>query len=144
MSLDKANIYRRCIRFGLFYLSSPYPSLTFSDHHDHNHWLRDTRSIGDFNFCFRVGSDVGVCAVDVRFPTSLTGDGTDAMFVDSTFAVVRSLRSTLLVRNTECDYSSAYVILQTSDSNLVGQGMTFTIGRGNDLVRPLRRELLDN
>ncbi|KAF8162513.1 hypothetical protein K438DRAFT_1985152 [Mycena galopus ATCC 62051] len=51
---------------------------------------------------------------DVRFPTSLTGDGTDAM-------------------NTECDYSSAYITLQT-DSDLVGHGMTFTIGRGNDIV----------
>ncbi|KAJ7918391.1 enolase C-terminal domain-like protein [Mycena leptocephala] len=51
---------------------------------------------------------------DVRFPTSLTGDGTDAM-------------------NTECDYSSAYITLKT-DSDLVGHGMTFTIGRGNDIV----------
>ncbi|KAF9051765.1 enolase C-terminal domain-like protein [Panaeolus papilionaceus] len=51
---------------------------------------------------------------DVRFPTSLTGDGTDAM-------------------NTDCDYSSAYVVLQT-DTNLTGYGMTFTIGRGNDIV----------
>ncbi|KAH6917857.1 mandelate racemase/muconate lactonizing enzyme [Coprinopsis sp. MPI-PUGE-AT-0042] len=51
---------------------------------------------------------------DVRFPTSLTGDGTDAM-------------------NTDCDYSSAYVTLFT-DGDLVGHGMTFTIGRGNDIV----------
>ncbi|KAK7044886.1 L-galactonate dehydratase [Favolaschia claudopus] len=51
---------------------------------------------------------------DVRFPTSLTGDGTDAM-------------------NTECDYSSAYITLKTA-SDLVGHGMTFTIGRGNDIV----------
>ncbi|KAH8084305.1 enolase C-terminal domain-like protein, partial [Cristinia sonorae] len=51
---------------------------------------------------------------DVRFPTSLTGDGTDAM-------------------NTDCDYSSAYVTLTTS-SDLIGHGMTFTIGRGNDIV----------
>ncbi|KAF5310551.1 hypothetical protein D9619_008203 [Psilocybe cf. subviscida] len=51
---------------------------------------------------------------DVRFPTSLTGDGTDAM-------------------NTDCDYSSAYVVLKTQ-SELVGYGMTFTIGRGNDIV----------
>ncbi|KAH9971337.1 enolase C-terminal domain-like protein [Lactifluus volemus] len=51
---------------------------------------------------------------DVRFPTSSTSDGSDAM-------------------NTECDYSSAYVSLYT-DSNLVGYGMTFTIGRGNDIV----------
>ncbi|KAL1719172.1 enolase C-terminal domain-like protein [Schizophyllum commune] len=51
---------------------------------------------------------------DVRFPTSLSGDGTDAM-------------------NTDCDYSSAYVEIKT-DSDLVGYGMTFTIGRGNDIV----------
>ncbi|KAH9984122.1 hypothetical protein BJV77DRAFT_217105 [Russula vinacea] len=51
---------------------------------------------------------------DIRFPTSLTGDGSDAM-------------------NLDCDYSSAYVSLYT-DSNLVGHGMTFTIGRGNDIV----------
>ena len=36
-------------------------------------------------------------------------------------------------RNLDCDYSSAYVSLYT-DSNLVGHGMTFTIGRGNDIV----------
>jgi L-fuconate dehydratase len=59
---------------------------------------------------------------DVRFPTSLTGDGTDAM-------------------NTECDYSSAYVSLFTSSPNLVGHGMTFTIGRGNDIVCIAIREV---
>ncbi|XP_006463191.1 hypothetical protein AGABI2DRAFT_186852 [Agaricus bisporus var. bisporus H97] len=52
---------------------------------------------------------------DVRFPTSLTGDGTDAM-------------------NTDCDYSSAYITLFTSSPSLRGHGMTFTIGRGNDIV----------
>ena len=36
-------------------------------------------------------------------------------------------------RNTDCDYSSAYVSLYTN-SDLVGHGMTFTIGRGNDIV----------
>lgn len=35
--------------------------------------------------------------------------------------------------NTDCDYSSAYVTLLTS-GDLVGHGMTFTIGRGNDIV----------
>lgn len=35
--------------------------------------------------------------------------------------------------NTDCDYSSAYVTLET-DSELRGYGMTFTIGRGNDIV----------
>src|ERR1700721_1385109 len=39
-------------------------------------------------------------------------------------------------RNPDCDYSSAYVSLMT-DSDLVGHGMTFTIGRGNDIVRPV-------
>lgn len=53
---------------------------------------------------------------DIRFPTSLTGDGSDAM-------------------NTDCDYSSAYVTIFTDgDEPLVGHGMTFTIGRGNDIV----------
>lgn len=46
---------------------------------------------------------------DVRFPTGLSGDGTDAM-------------------NTDCDYSSAYVSIYTSDPKIVGHGMTFTIG----------------
>jgi len=58
---------------------------------------------------------------DIRFPTSLTGDGTDAM-------------------NTDCDYSSAYVTLFTS-GDLVGYGMTFTIGRGNDIVCAAIKEL---
>ena len=35
--------------------------------------------------------------------------------------------------NTDCDYSSAYVSLFTS-GDLVGHGMTFTIGRGNEIV----------
>ncbi|GAA3085359.1 L-fuconate dehydratase [Kribbella aluminosa] len=52
--------------------------------------------------------------VDVRFPTSLTGDGSDAM-------------------NKDGDYSAAYVVLHTDDPSLSGYGFTFTIGRGNDL-----------
>ncbi|KAF6224792.1 hypothetical protein HO133_009986 [Letharia lupina] len=51
---------------------------------------------------------------DVRFPTSLDKTGSDAM-------------------NPAGDYSSAYCILQT-DSPHTGHGMTFTIGRGNDIV----------
>ena len=47
------------------------------------------------------------------------------------------LRKTFENRNTDCDYSSAYVSLYT-DSKLVGHGMTFTIGRGNDIVSFLR------
>jgi L-fuconate dehydratase len=50
---------------------------------------------------------------DVRFPTSRTQDGTDAMHTDP-------------------DYSAAYVILGT-DGGLDGHGFAFTIGRGNDI-----------
>lgn len=32
------------------------------------------------------------------------------------------------------DYSSAYCILKTDTEGLEGHGMTFTIGRGNDIV----------
>ena len=42
--------------------------------------------------------------------------------------------------NTDCDYSSAYVTLRTS-SDLVGHGMTFTIGRGTDIVCAAIKEL---
>jgi L-fuconate dehydratase len=51
---------------------------------------------------------------DVRFPTSLSADGSDAM-------------------NKDGDYSAAYVVLRTDDPALSGYGFTFTIGRGNDL-----------
>ena len=52
---------------------------------------------------------------DVRFPTSLSLDGSDAM-------------------NPDPDYSAAYVRLCTdSDDDLVGHGFVFTIGRGNDV-----------
>jgi L-fuconate dehydratase len=58
---------------------------------------------------------VDVQAYDVRFPTSRTLAGSDAM-------------------NTAPDYSAAYVVLQTDDpAGLQGHGMTFTIGRGNEL-----------
>ncbi|KAI9799397.1 MAG: L-galactonate dehydratase [Piccolia ochrophora] len=56
----------------------------------------------------------GFRSKDVRFPTSLDKTGSDAM-------------------NPGCDYSAAYCILET-DSPYVGHGMTFTIGRGNDIV----------
>jgi L-fuconate dehydratase len=54
-------------------------------------------------------------ALDVRFPTSLALDGSDAM-------------------NPDPDYSAAYVILRTNRRDgLEGHGLTFTIGRGNEL-----------
>jgi L-fuconate dehydratase len=52
---------------------------------------------------------------DIRFPTSQSLDGSDAM-------------------NTDPNYSAAYVVLQTDSSEgLEGHGLTFTIGRGNEL-----------
>ncbi len=52
--------------------------------------------------------------VDVRFPTSQHLDGSDAM-------------------NPDPDYSAAYVILETDQPGLQGHGLTFTIGRGNQI-----------
>ena len=52
-------------------------------------------------------------ARDIRFPTSRDLSGSDAM-------------------NEAPDYSAAYVILKT-DTDLEGHGLTFTIGRGNEL-----------
>ena len=63
---------------------------------------------------------------DVRFPTSLTADGSDAM-------------------NKDADYSAAYVVLRTDATDtlgepLAGHGLTFTIGRGNDIVAEAARQ----
>ncbi|XP_073691806.1 mitochondrial enolase superfamily member 1 isoform X2 [Garra rufa] len=53
---------------------------------------------------------------DVRFPTSLEQHGSDAMHTDP-------------------DYSVAYVVLETdSDAALKGYGLTFTVGRGTEIV----------
>ncbi len=52
--------------------------------------------------------------LDVRFPTSRTLAGSDAM-------------------NSQPDYSAAYVILETDRAGLEGHGLTFTIGRGNEV-----------
>jgi L-fuconate dehydratase len=52
---------------------------------------------------------------DIRFPTSRTLAGSDAMNVDP-------------------DYSAAYVVLETDDpSGPDGHGLAFTIGRGNEV-----------
>lgn len=52
--------------------------------------------------------------LDIRFPTSLELDGSDAM-------------------NPDPDYSAAYVILRTSEPLLEGHASVFTIGRGNEV-----------
>jgi L-fuconate dehydratase len=61
-----------------------------------------------------MASIVSVDAIDVRFPTSLSMAGSDAM-------------------NKDGDYSAAYVVITTDDPELSGFGFTFTIGRGNDI-----------
>lgn len=51
---------------------------------------------------------------DIRFPTSEHLDGSDAM-------------------NPDPDYSAAYVIIETDNAAISGHGLTFTIGRGNEI-----------
>jgi L-fuconate dehydratase len=54
-----------------------------------------------------------VRVVDVRFPTSVGSIGSDAV-------------------NKDPDYSAAYCVLET-DAGVEGHGLTFTLGRGNEL-----------
>ena len=56
----------------------------------------------------------GLSTYDLRFPTSASLDGSDAM-------------------NPDPDYSAAYVVLETDGAH-AGHGLTFTIGRGNEVV----------
>ncbi len=65
--------------------------------------------------------------IDVRFPTSRTLDGSDAM-------------------NPEPDYSAAYVVLRTNQTGpdghaLAGFSLLFTTGRGNDVACAAVRSL---
>ena len=55
----------------------------------------------------------GVRTIDLRFPTSKEDIGSDAV-------------------NKDPDYSAAYCILET-DTGVEGYGLTFTLGRGNEL-----------
>ncbi len=58
---------------------------------------------------------ISVDTTDVRFPTSLQLDGSDAM-------------------NPDPDYSAAYLVIRTDAADgLEGHGFVFTIGRGNDV-----------
>ena len=59
---------------------------------------------------------IELAVMDVRFPTSRDLDGSDAM-------------------NPDPDYSAAYVVLRTdAPDGLEGHGLTFTIGRGTEVV----------
>ena len=55
----------------------------------------------------------GFRLADIRFPTSRSLDGSDAM-------------------NKDPDYSAAYLILET-DTGIAGHGFAFTLGRGTEL-----------
>ncbi|OUS35796.1 fuconate dehydratase [Rhodobacterales bacterium 56_14_T64] len=55
----------------------------------------------------------GLTTHDLRFPTSQSLDGSDAM-------------------NPDPDYSAAYIVLET-DGDHQGHGLTFTIGRGTEI-----------
>ncbi|MCK3769526.1 L-fuconate dehydratase [Microbacterium aerolatum] len=58
---------------------------------------------------------VALDTTDIRFPTSLSLDGSDAM-------------------NPDPDYSAAYVVIRTdADDDIAGHSFVFTIGRGNDV-----------
>jgi L-fuconate dehydratase len=61
---------------------------------------------------------------DIRFPTSRSLDGSDAM-------------------NAAPDYSATYVVLETdSPAGIEGHGLTFTIGRGNEICVAAVRSLM--
>ena len=59
-------------------------------------------------------SIIDLTTQDIRFPTSKELAGSDAMHVDP-------------------DYSAAYVTLHTNNPTLKGFGLTFTLGRGNEI-----------
>jgi L-fuconate dehydratase len=63
----------------------------------------------------------GIRTHDLRFPTSEQLDGSDAM-------------------NPDPDYSAAYIVLET-DGGHEGHGLTFTIGRGNEICVAALRSL---
>jgi len=58
---------------------------------------------------------VALDCFDVRFPTSIEHDGSDAM-------------------NPDPDYSAAYAVLRTDLDGLEANALCFTIGRGNEVV----------
>ncbi|XP_012534716.1 mitochondrial enolase superfamily member 1 [Monomorium pharaonis] len=58
---------------------------------------------------------IAVDVKDIRFPTSLNRDGSDAMHTDP-------------------DYSCVYVTIKTNKKEYEGYGLTFTLGRGTEIV----------
>ena len=56
---------------------------------------------------------INVLTKDIRFPTSKSLEGSDAI-------------------NPDPDYPAAYAILKTNHPDIEGHGLTFTIGKGNE------------
>src|SRR5262245_13113235 len=85
-----------------------------------NHYRRDYRCRCGYGpmalesrSCVNMTQIKDIVVRDIRFPTSNSLDGSDAM-------------------NLSPNYSAAYVVLKTDGEN-EGHGLTFTIGRGNEL-----------
>lgn len=70
--------------------------------------------ISSTKMLFPSGSIVLITTHDVRFPTTLDKTGSDALNV--------------------ADYTAGYCLVKTTDPNLTGYGMTFTGGKGTELV----------
>ncbi len=58
---------------------------------------------------------ISISVSDIRFPTSKDLTGSDAIHTDP-------------------DYSAPYVVIETDDPSLVGYGINFTLGKGNEIV----------
>eukprot|EP00118_Oscarella_pearsei_P004589 m.19899 g.19899 ORF g.19899 m.19899 type:complete len:292 (+) comp27926_c0_seq1:196-1071(+) len=61
------------------------------------------------------GKITSLTVQDIRFPTSLDAHGSDAMHKDP-------------------DYSAAYVVIASDGTSHKGHGLTFTVGRGTEVV----------
>uniref|UniRef100_A0A182NHY2 Mandelate racemase/muconate lactonizing enzyme N-terminal domain-containing protein n=1 Tax=Anopheles dirus TaxID=7168 RepID=A0A182NHY2_9DIPT len=79
-------------------------------------------------------------AKDIRWPTSLGAHGSDAMVGsgdasqrDQLIAMTKRKRLPPCFQHTDPDYSCVYVTIATAEG-LAGHGMTFTLGRGTDIV----------
>src|SRR5439155_20892362 len=76
---------------------------------------RRARAAASGSWAGLMSTITGLRTFDIRFPTSLELDGSDAM-------------------NPDPDYSAAYVMITTDAADgLAGHGFAFTIGRGNDV-----------
>ena len=64
---------------------------------------------------------INISVEDIRYPTSKDHMGSDAIHKDP-------------------DYSATYVTIITSDPEVIGYGITFTLGKGNDIVASCIKE----